>query len=203
MHVVRPVAPSPEHLQHASEKEALVLLGAPARPDAVAVILRSGVVASTMIFPEVGSYKRIERWEPPQGVGPDETAIVHRYLRELTSYLAPANRGEVLARILALLSHYRLEAHSPQVEAWIADDWAEDLEGYPMWAINHAARVWRRTMRFKPQTGEIVTLCDTAVASFRRDHERLRLLVNRHATGHNRFVASTQNLASGMLKRMP
>ena len=203
MHVDRPISPPLRHLQHLSEMELLVHPGAPACPHAVAAILRAGVVGSTITFPEGVGYRRIETWEPPQGVGPDETALVHRYLRELTSYLAPANRGEVLARILALLSHYRLEAHSPQVEAWIADDWAEDLEGYPMWAINHAARVWRRTMRFKPQTGEIVTLCDTAVVSFRRDYERLRLLVDLPVAGRNRFVASTQSLAAATLKRMP
>ena len=203
MHVDQSLSPSARHLRHAPGMEPLVPLVPPACPEPVVAILRAGVVSSKMTFPEGDGYRRVERWEPPQSVGQEEMALAQHYLRELTAYLAPAIRGEVLARILALLSHYRLELHSPQVEAWIADDWAEDLEGYPMWAVNRAARIWRRTMRFKPQTGEIVKICEQSVASLRQDRERLRLLFDRPAQAGSQFTARKEKLAAGMLKRMP
>ncbi len=117
--------------------------------------------------------------------------------------LSPADRGELLARVLALLSHYRAEPHAPAVEAYLADDWAEDLGGYPLWAVEEAARQWRRTRKFRPQICEIVALCDAACGERQRLRERLRAVLDASDAAARPLGQGAASLARGALRRMP
>ena len=146
----------------------------PQCPDQLVKALNTGVQSRKMVFPEHGGYRICETWQPPQQLDAETRSALKFYLARLEAYLAPAARPLLLSRILALLSHYRLEAHSPQVEACIADDWADDLGSYPLWAINHAARSWRRAKRFKPQISEMIEICEEAVKDLNGVYGRLQ-----------------------------
>lgn len=87
--------------------------------------------------------------------------------------LAPAPTDHVLARVLALLSHYPAKGMTPDVERMVALDWAEDLGEYPAWAIDATARAWRRSKKWRPSIAEMRALCDDLCAGERRLAARL------------------------------
>ena len=103
-----------------------------------------------------------EEWLPPR-IGPEDLPQLREHLAALEELCMPADRGWLLARVLALLSHYRQEANPSQVEFIIAEDWADDLGEYPAWAVEEAARRWRRTRKFRPAICEIREFAETAM----------------------------------------
>lgn len=154
------------------------------------------------MFPDTGPTRRVERWSPPVVHSPAEAAAVERRLLAMDDALQPAHRGALLARMLALLSHYRMDPHPPEIEQRLADDWAEDLGAYPLWAIEAAARTWRRTRRFKPQPAEMVTMCEETCGSLRQERDRLRQVADR-AAGRYSLSQGVAALAGGLLRPMP
>ncbi len=180
--------------------------GAPASllpcPVALAVLER-GIAERRFLFPDAGPARRVERWSPPVLRCPAEAAAVERRLLALDDVLQPADRSALLARMLALLSHYRMDPHPPEVEQRLADDWAEDLGAYPLWALEDAARTWRRTRRFKPQPAEMVTLCEEACGSLRQERERLRQVAEGEAAKRSPLSQGVAALARGLLRPMP
>ena len=104
----------------------------------------------------------VEVWEPREVTTVDAPAL-RRQLALVNAAMAPGDPGAILARVLALLSHYR--DHNPlppQVEVAIAEDWADDLSEFPAHVVAEAARRWRRhptKYRFKPLPGDIRALC--------------------------------------------
>ena len=142
----------------------------PPQPDEVRIVLRKHV-STSLSFPQSGGYRTFfsVKKETATSLSANERASLCERKERLRKCLSPAERGALLARVLSLLSHYRGEVHSQQVETVIANDWAEDLGEYPMWAINEAARKWRRQQKFKPQISEIIELCENSVESIREE----------------------------------
>ena len=168
-----------------------------------AAVLERGVTERRFVFPDAGPARRVERWSPPALHNVAETASVERRLIALDGALQPANRGALLARVLALLSHYRMDPHPPEVEQRLADDWAEDLCDYPLWAVEEAARTWRRTRRFKPQPAEIVALCEAATGALQQERCRLQQVVEGEVARQGPLSHAVSALAYGLLRRMP
>ena len=172
-------------------------------PPSVSGVLARGVVERRFLFPDGAPAREVVRWQAPAMECPGEIAEVSDYLLRLEESLRPARRAELLARVLALLSHFRSEPLPQAVEVRVADDWAEDLGGYPMWAIDEAARIWRRTRRFRPQICEITALCDSAVSDWTVMVERLRTVLDRAGRAANPYGEKVSELARGMIKRLP
>ena len=174
-----------------------------APPEEIRLLIRSGVVSSRLVFPENGPPREVVVWRAPVV---RDRALVERvrvHLTEVEACLEPTDRGALLARILALLSHYRVEPQPQQIEMMMANDWAEDLGDYPGWAIDAAARRWRRTKKFKPQICEMIALCEEACGESRVHRGRLRAILD--ATYRQAYPIGTQigDLAAGILSRMP
>ena len=131
----------------------------PPPPAPVARLLESGIQERRFLFPDNGTVRIVETWQPPSEMEDGVAGLAMQHLSELEAALRPAERGVLLARILALLSHFRAEPNPPQVEQMIADDWAEDLGEFPIWAVEQACRQWRRTRKWRPQ------ICETAGAA--------------------------------------
>ena len=143
-----------------------------------------------------------ERWVAPLVEGREELAEVEAHLAALEDYLALAGRGELLGRVLALLSHYRMDPHPADVEQRIADDWAEDLGAYPMWAVEAAARHWRRTRRFRPQICEMIELCEGVAREAMIERDRLYAVVDCSRVATRPEGHAVARLAAGMLRRI-
>jgi hypothetical protein len=111
----------------------------------------------------------------------EDVPDLRRQLALVEQAFAPANRGALLARVLALLAHYRdPNPLPPAVEQAVAEDWADDLGEYPAWAVEEACRRWRRDpkkYRYKPLPGDIRRLCEEVVAKEAAMADRLRRLL--------------------------
>ncbi len=208
MHLDR-MPPAPRRPENASDVPASARVTGFARgpvpetPASVRAVLERGVVERRFLFPENGPSRRVERWEAPELRDPAELKMVKEHLAALEGALAPAGRGELLARVLALLSHYRSEPNSHQVELRIADDWAEDLGGFPMWAVEEAARRWRRNRRFRPQICEIIALCEDTVGGHIAERDRLRRIVDRAGADANPLSVRVAGVTRNLLGRVP
>ncbi len=157
--------------------------------------IEAGVVSRRMMFPDDGPPWTVETWKAPvvrdKAVG---TAIWSR-LNSLDACLSPAPRPELMSRVL-----YRSATHADAVEQGSADDWSEDLAAYPMWAVEEAARAWRRTKKFRPQISEIIELCEEAVKNLSVERQRLQSIVDATARERNPLAARTDELARKLLK---
>ena len=133
----------------------------------VATLTRATRTVSVFGDDEPGGWKGTrEVWIPPAVTAADIPDL-RRQMAALDEVLAPAPRDGLLKRVLVLLAHYRTDPLPPDVEAAIAQDWADDLDGFPLWAIEEAARMWRRDpkkFRFKPHPNDIRLLCAEVIA---------------------------------------
>jgi len=93
----------------------------------------------------------------------------------------------------------------------LAMDWADDLGEFPAWAIDHAARVWRRSRKWRPSIAEIRSLCEDACAAERALADRLRAVAQAgEAASDNESDgrsdgrgAPVHRLLTGAVRRMP
>jgi len=199
MHIAKCSPISPVEPLPVSAKDALSrLLPCPV----TSAVLERGVAERRFLFPDAGPVRCVERWSPPILHNAAEAAAVERRLFALDRVLQPTDRGALLARVLALLSHYRMDPHPPEVEQRLADDWAEDLETYPLWAVEDAARSWRRSRRFKPQPAEMVALCEESCGSLRWERDRLRQVARGKVAKSNPLSQKVAALARDTLRPM-
>lgn len=149
----------------------------PATP-AVIRLLKEGVRSTHFLFPENGPTREVETWVPPRVTDRQMLEEVRDRIQNLAIALRPAPSGDLLSRIMVLLAHYRVPEHSKATEYGIALDWADDLAEYPLWAIQDAARQWRRTKKFRPQICEITKLCDDACGKLKTERRRLESVID-------------------------
>ncbi len=177
--------------------------GIPEQNAAVARALSSGVRSVRYLHPDNGPSRRVEEWRAPAVSDPAVLAQVEAHLAALDQALAPSHTGPLLTRVLALLSHYRSEPNPPAVETMVAEDWAEDLKEFPIWAVAEAARWWRRNRRFRPQICEIRKLCEEAVGDAPLVRDRLRAILERSERARNPLAERVAALASATFQRVP
>ncbi|MBP2299288.1 hypothetical protein [Azospirillum picis] len=148
-----------------------------ALPPSLQRLLDQGRVVRRSRFTDDGFTDVAEDWIPPAEVAARDAAMARRALAELEDLvLAPAPPNHLLGRVLALLSHYPAKATTPEVEQLLAMDWADDLGEFPAWAIDQAARLWRRSRKWRPSIAEIRALCEEACAGERALADRLRAI---------------------------
>lgn len=173
-------------------------------PEPLRAMLAAGRVERRSRFTDDGFAGIAEDWTPPDGVTPRHAAMARRALADINAeVLAPATANHLLGRVLALLSHYPAKATTPDVERLLAMDWADDLGEFPSWAIDHAARVWRRTRKWRPSIAEIRALCEDACAAERALADRLRAVAMAGEAAPSREGAPVHRLLTGAVRRMP
>ncbi|GAA4256653.1 hypothetical protein [Azospirillum formosense] len=166
-------------------------------PDALREILAAGTLEHRPRFGENGFEGLQESWSPPAALSDRQVAMAQRVLKELErSILAPAEPDHLLGRVLALLSHFPAKGLTPDVEQLVAMDWVEDLGEFPAWAIDDAARAWRRTKKWRPSIAEMRALCEEACARERVVAQRLRRIVQA-------FQASAAGNGLAEIRRFP
>ncbi len=176
-----------------------------ALPPALRAVLDGGRIDRRSRFTEDGFVGIAEDWTPPDNVTPRHALLARQALNELVAdILVPATPNHLLGRVLALLSHYPAKATSPDVEQLLAMDWADDLGEFPAWAIDHAARIWRRTRKWRPSIAEIRALCEDACASERALADRLRAVVQAGEAASGRSPdRSAPRALTATVRRMP
>lgn len=180
-----------------------------ALPEPLRAVLAGGRVERRSRFTEDGFTGLREDWTPPATVTPRHAAMARRALADLDGeVLAPAPANHLLGRVLALLSHYPAKATTPDVERLLAMDWADDLGEFPAWAIDAAARIWRRSRKWRPSIAEIRGLCEDACAAERQLADRLRAVAQAGEAAStdrsgDRQAAPVHRLLTGAVRRMP
>jgi hypothetical protein len=145
---------------------------------AVTNLLKGGVRSTRLLFPENGPTREVETWLPLRVTDLRTLEEVRDRLCNVAIALDPAPPGDLLSRIMVLLAHYRVPEHSKATEYGIALDWADDLAEYPLWAIEDAARKWRRTKKFRPQICEMIELCEDACGKLKTERRRLESVID-------------------------
>ncbi len=175
-------------------------------PEPLRNVLAAGHLDHRPRFGEDGFEGLQESWSPPADVTVRQAAMAQRVLADLeSSILAPAEPDRLLGRVLALLSHYPAKGLTPEVEQLVALDWVDDLGEFPAWAIDHAARAWRRTKKWRPSIAEIRALCEEACAKERVLAGRLRTIVRagRVAATSGSLPEAVRTMGGTALRRMP
>ncbi|CAO3436811.1 hypothetical protein [Azospirillum doebereinerae] len=173
-------------------------------PEPLRAVLTAGRIERRSRFTEEGFAGLAEEWTPPDDVTPRHATMARRALAEIDgAVLAPAPANHLLGRVLALLSHFPAKATTPDVERLLAMDWADDLGEFPGWAIDHAARVWRRTRKWRPSIAEIRGLCEDACAAERDLADRLRRVAQAGEAASDDRITPVQRLVSDAVRRMP
>lgn len=153
-----------------------------ALPQAVRSALEGGCGERRARFTDTGFAGTVENWAPPARIDAGLAAMAADALDDLrATALRPAEPGPLLARVMALLAHYRAPEATPDVEEMIALDWADDLGEFPGWAVDQAARTWRRTQKWRPSIAEMRALCAEACAAERTLAGRLAVLARAKA----------------------
>jgi hypothetical protein len=172
----------------------------PPATSAVIKLLKEGVRSTHFLFPENGPIRETETWLPPFVTDTRTLEEVRDRLRNLHIALDPAPPGELLSRVMVLLAHYRVPDNSKATEYGIALDWADDLAAYPLWAIEEAARSWRRTKKFRPQICEMIGLCEDACGKLKTERKRLESVIDATELATNPVRRETRSSVRNLLK---
>lgn len=121
----------------------------------------------------------VEKPWRPSPLPVSEIPAAQQALAAFDEYLRPQDwedNGRAMRAIAALLSYYRQPDRAPDLEASIAEQWGEDVEDYPLWAVQEACRIWRREPdnRRGPHPGEFRAICESLVGKARLQRDRLR-----------------------------
>jgi hypothetical protein len=169
----------------------------PPVPDEIARLLYSQ--EARYRFTET-SYYVVEQWQP-RHMDATQAHSARQFLHLVETVMQPMDKGLLLTRVLALLSHYRSDPNPPEVEYAIAQDWAEDLGEFPGWVVEEAARQWRRTKKFKPQICEMREACERIDARERTLLKRLRQLIDAHGAHLDPARQRVASIASTIAER--
>ncbi len=159
-------------------------------------------------YSDHGFEGEIELWQPQQ-INPSDVPELIRQLQAVEAVMAPAAAPTLLARIFALLSHYRERELPSHVEAALAEDWLDDLGEFPEWIIREACRLWRRhptKYRYKPLPGDIRALCLEVAGRLPIVADRLRRLLATAPAASTRGSISdirSRVIALAEARRMP
>ena len=151
-------------------------------------------------------------WKVPRSVSSQTRTEAAEALSSYHAWLAPAGREAVLQCIMVLLAHYYMPSHDEGVQQRVAGDWADDLAGYPLWAVQAACDDWRHTNDWRPSPTQIITRCADLVFEERKVVARLEKLAEapegadetergfeRPKPGHQQRVS---DLVAGCIKTM-
>jgi len=131
-------------------------------------------------YGEFGYEGESEYWEP-KAVTAVDAVDLRRQLAIVEAASAPGDAGTIMARIYALLAHYRSPEMPEAVERAVAGDWIEDLGEFPASVVEEACRRWRRhpsKFRYRPLPGDIRSICVEIMGKLPTIRDRLRRLLS-------------------------
>lgn len=107
---------------------------------------------------------------------PEERGTLEGLLPAYRAYVEPGNRGEISALAARLRSHYFVPAMSSGLAAAVAEDWANDLERFPLWLVEAACDDYRKTHPIRaPKTANIIAFCQDEIDNERQEMREIDL----------------------------
>ena len=131
-------------------------------------------LVSAMLAVTVG--RTMPGWKVPRQVDSETKRQAVEALASYGSYLAVAGRKAVLECIAGLMAHYFVPGMADGLQAKVAGDWADDLAGFPLWAVQAACEDWRHENDRRPTPHQIVARCADLVFEDRKVVQRLEKL---------------------------
>ena len=109
-------------------------------------------------------------------LAPEERDTLEGLLPAYRAYVEPGNRAEISALAARLRSHYFVPAMSPGLAAAVAEDWANDLERFPLWLVKAACDDYRKTQPIRaPKTANIIAFCQDEIDAERQELREIEL----------------------------
>lgn len=124
------------------------------------------------------------------------------------AYLEPGPRSEILALVTRLRAHYFVSDVPDALAQALADDWADDLGRYPIWAVKAACDRYRRSEPTRaPKPANIIAFCEEEIEDERRELREVELALTAPPTNPEPTPATPGQVAdilekSGVRKMM-
>lgn len=161
-----------EKVQASDRAHTILLL-----PDSLKQLLIS---KSRTIFSDHG-FDMVELpWSAP-AVTDQQLSECVAHLESLEKSLSPAKPEQIVARVVALLSHFYVPDVQVGLARAIAHDWAGALREFPWWAVEASCSRWLSLERRRPTPADIRELCHREAGALIRVRDRLRAIVSRNS----------------------
>lgn len=99
-----------------------------------------------------------------------ETETLAGLLPAYRAYLEPGPRDDISGLLTRLRGHYFVPDMSPGMAKALADDWADDLGGYPLWAVKAACDRYRRGEPTRaPKPANIIAFAEEEIDDKRQE----------------------------------
>lgn len=108
--------------------------------------------------------------------GPDEVA---QNAAVIAAVSVPAPASWISGRVATLLAHYWTPSMGDALQTAVAEDWLDELEGFPGWALHRACQWWashdNHDRRRKPLPGDIAARARHEFGAVRLAEQRNRV----------------------------
>ena len=92
------------------------------------------------------------------------------------AYLEPGPRSEISALVTRVRAHYFVPDVPDAMAQAMADDWVDDLSGFPAWAVKAACDRYRRRQATRaPRPADIIALAEDEIEVERQEMRELEL----------------------------
>lgn len=111
------------------------------------------------------------------------------------AYLEPGPQDEISALLTRLRAHYFVSAMSKALAKAIADDWADDLGRYPLWAVKAACDRYRRGEPVRtPKPANIIAFAEEEIEGERQQLREIELALAAQPTDPKPTLATPEQV---------
>ena len=110
------------------------------------------------------------------------------------AYLEPGPRAEISALLTRLRAHYFVPDVPDALAQALADDWADDMALFPLWAVKAACDRYRRSEASRaPRPADIISFCKEEIQDEHQEVQEIELaLASEPATAEPTRVTAEQ-----------
>ena len=109
----------------------------------------------------------------------EERETLTNRLTAYRAYLQPGRREDISALLTRLRGHYFVPNMSHALAQALAEDWADDLGRFPVWAVKAACDSYRRSEPTKiPKPANIIAFCMEETEGERQEMREIELALS-------------------------
>lgn len=146
-------------------------------PRKLAGLLRGGIGAFARLnsrrpdeSPEERACRLMSSFLNPQNEpSPSDVRCGGEVLEMLWGPASEERDRQVLTLVRTFLNHFPRQRADPEVEPMVLNDWLDDLEEYPLYAVRAALKTLRRTAgEWRPPLSEVLSACRAESREYRK-----------------------------------